>query len=233
MATFSEFITKCETRADYNSTRTTLYLQETTVRKLKEVSVIRSSFMEGQFTFSTTADDEDYGSGYAGFPTDLMEIDALYGVVGTAPNETRYLIEGPVTLEEVRNFRRAYYTQPIPEFWAWHNNLLILSPRPSAVQVITGDYLKDATKDSATGDTITTGSTTHTNGWFDRGEQVLMNLVLYEYHLAISHDGELAAMAKTLAQEGLDTIRKEVYLKQYKGGQPRSYWTDGAPYGWF
>lgn len=228
MSDFQTFIANCKLPLENQSaSRADTFLRASAVRWLKELSGFRTLFMEDVFSFSTVADQAEYGSGDAGFPTNAMEFDSVYVEVGTGANSTRYIIEGPVPIDVVR--RGWLITQrgddfvysergKFPTRFAWHHNKMILDPIPSEVLSIKGDYLKDATKDS-NGVVITTASTTATNGWLDRGERALMNAVLWDYYSLIAKDAEAATLCQGHFEHAKKIMHDEWNAKAMRAAQ--------------
>lgn len=220
MSTFAEFITKLEARVENKNTRTTTYLQEATIRWLSELSNQRTLMMEDTFTFSTIAGTQEYDSSVAaGFPPDAMEIDTLFVQTGSGTSITNEEVPGPLTIREIRFGWDAAAQNTTLEGWCWHNQKLFLVPVPGSVLTVKGDYFKDATRDTATGSLITTSSTTHTNPWFSRGEQALLNAVLYDYYLGIAKDAEAAQMSQGLFTSALSVLKDDWLLKNARGVQ--------------
>lgn len=162
------------------------------MRKLRELSRLPVDFLDGSFTFNTIADQDNYGAGHSGFPVDLYAWTGQPRIVDSvSPLLVRQFLTGPVPIGDLRatglvsNVKGLY-----PYQFAWHNGFMWLAWKPSGVVTIAGDYRRDGRRDSSTGNLITTASTTHTNGWFDEGENALRCAVLLEYHETISKDGK-------------------------------------------
>ena len=228
MSTFAEFIVKCENRIENKNTRTTPYLKDATVRWLKELSNRRALFMESTFSFQTVAGTTEYGPGYTGFPLDAMEFQAVYREEGSGVSSYRTIIEGPRPLEDVRSHLTPGISPGYPTIWAWHHDKMIFAPLINAVMTIKGDYYKDATRDTSSGAVITTSSTTHTNPWFDRGEQLLLNAVLLDYYSAIGKDAEAASLCKGLYDLAEKSIQRDYSIKAAKSAQ--ADWVWGSTY---
>jgi len=226
MSTFAEFIVKCEDRVNNKNLRTTPFIKQATVSWLKSLSHKRTLMMEDSFSFSTVAGQAEYDSTAVGFPPAAMEFDTVYVQIGSGVNAQNILIPGPAPIAVIREEFGPYEEGEVLAAWAWHHQKLIFAPVPRTVVTIKGDYFKDATRDTATGDLITDASTTHTNPWFDRGETALMNAVLYNYHLTLAKDAEAAQMALGLFQAELETLENEWHMKKLRGVQ--AAWTFGG-----
>lgn len=177
---------------DYRDSRTETFLREATLRQLRDLSRYPVDFLDGSFSFDTIADTDNYGAGHPDFPVDLYSWAGLpYVVTGSNPVTLKRFINGPVSIEDVRA-RGQFGTLSglYPDVFAWFNRFMWIAPRPTGIQTIQGDYRRDGLRDTATGDPITTASTTHTNGWFDEGENALRCAVMLEYHETISKDGK-------------------------------------------
>lgn len=162
------------------------------MRKLRELSRLPVNFLDGSFSFDTIADQDNYGAGHLGFPVDLYAWTGQPRIVDSVnPLLVRQFLSGPVPIGELRqtglvaNLKGLY-----PYQFAWHNDFMWLAWKPTGIVTIAGDYRRDGRRDSVTGALITTASTTHTNGWFDEGENALRCAVLLEYHETISKDGK-------------------------------------------
>lgn len=233
MSTFAEFITKCEDAVDNRNTRTLPFLREATIRALKDLSQVRTVVMEGTFSFSTIADQQEYTAGHSGFPLDIQEVDAIYVQVGSGASAQNYKLDGPVAVERIRDTYYPNATAPRPYLWAWHHQTLILAPPTSSAVSIKGDYLKDATRDSSSGAVITTASTTHTNGWFERGEEALLGRVLGAYYRVIAKDVEAALFAEQGYERAIQELKRERTQRSFKGGVPAdSFSSYPAPEYW-
>lgn len=219
MSTFADFITRLEASVENKNTRTTTYLKQATVRWLKELSNQRTLMMEASCTFSTVAAQQEYDSATSGFPADAMEFDTVYVQTGSGSSVINEEVCGPLPISDIRLNWGATEQGSTLEGWAWHHQKLLLVPIPSTVLTVKADYFKDATLDTATGAAITEASTTHTNPWFARGEQVLLNAVLYDYYLNIAKDGEAAQMMQGLFTSGLAVLKDDWLLKRSRGVQ--------------
>lgn len=219
---FQDFIADCLTEIDNKNDRAEPALKRATVHQLRELSTVRTSFMEGSFSFSTIVDTDAYdAANAAGWPPDLLEIYQLYGTAGSE----RYGVEGPYAIGELRLLAGQWSKSPRPQVWAYHNEQLHLAPTPSAVATLAFDYWKDASLDETTGTEITVSSTIETNGWFGRGVNALRCAVLWEYHLSVSKDYDQATVYEAQLVRARETLEREYHARQYKGGQ--SHWIFG------
>ena len=180
--------------------------------------------MEDTATFTLPVSNPHAGeyadSTLSGFPADVMEIDRVWYVSGTAKHEIE-----PATMGAVRFWSGdAAVTTPTsssPAGWAWHEQRLYVVPKLNAAKVLGFDYFKDATLDTASGAAITTASTTQTNPWFDRGELPLRYAVLAEYYaMPATRDTEAAQLCAGMRNQFLDTLRTEYHLR--KGGSSQA-----------
>jgi hypothetical protein len=214
--TFSTFTTAVYALVDNKNASTLPWLKEATVNQLRELSRTRTTFMERTASFATVAGTANYDSGTTGFPANAMKIDRAYYTFATKQLEIR----GPVTMDELRFSWESTVGVPYPDRWAWFNDDLYLGPKPNSVVTIYLDYFKDGTKDEATGNAITTSSTTQTNGWFDRGYMALRFAVLAEYFkLPPVQDQEKAAFADINRSKALKVLTDEWHMKAGAGGQ--------------
>ncbi len=228
MSTFAEFITNCVAQIENYNDRTTPYLRRATCRWLLELSNKRTLEMESTFSFATLAAEREYGPGHPGFPVDAMQFDTVYGIEGSGISQIRRRISGPKPIADVREAYAYGGSGVYPSIYAWHHQKMIFGPVPSGAVTIEGDYFKSATRDTATGDLITVGSTTHTNPWFERGEMVLMNFVLADYYSSIAKDKEAAALCTGMGRSGLDTLMAEHTARKTTGGQAANYFGPGG-----
>lgn len=221
MSDFQTMVSMCMARIDNRNDRVEPYVKETIVRHLRDLSHHRLRWMEGTFSFTTTADQVEYGAGYTNFPLDIAVIDSLRrGDVGESVAEKELV--GPY---DVSDLRRASTAQSgaIPKYWGFHHEKLILSPGCGYALLVQGDYHRDATRDTATGNVITSASTTHTNPWFVEGQSILMNFVLADVHSGLMKDAEASTLALGLAQVSLNRMQEARKARQDVGGQSAWY----------
>lgn len=210
MSTYAEFVASRLTEVDYKDSRTELFLKEATVRQLRELSRIAVLFLDGSFAFSTIAGVDNYSTDHADFPRDLYSwLGYPYIAQSASPVSARQFIVGPRPIQEVREANLvANLSATYPGIFAWHNSTMWLSPAPTGIVTIRGDYRRDGRRDSTTGDLITTTSTTATNGWFDEGENALRCAVLLEYHSSISKDGTAITLYAAQKAELIAGLKK-------------------------
>lgn len=199
---------------DNKNTRVQPFIQRAIVRQLRRLSPIRTLFMEATDTFTTVDGQSEYDSSDETFLGTIQEIDAMWVETGSGTG----LVRDPVVNVPLRSARWDTYagrTSGQPRAWAWHHDKLIFAPLVSGEHVVKLDYFQDSTRDAATGDLITTTSTSQSNSWFTDGDLVLRNFVLQEYHRSISKDYQLAQACGANAADGLRSLQRE-YL-QAKG----------------
>lgn len=221
MATFNDIIADLILVVENKNARTETFLRTSLAQALREVSSVRTLFMEGKTTFDTVVNQSDYTTADAGFPTDLLSVDALFF---TSSGGWSYLadpiLHGPIPIRELRNAARYPYVNGRPTHFAYHHGKLILWPTPTVAEELTLEYFKDATRDSTGGGLITAASTTATSEWFDRGAQVIKSWVLFDYHSTISMNTDRAAMAMQRYSDGVDKLAAEVSLKSQHAAAP-------------
>lgn len=227
MSTFSQFIANCEAVIENNNSRTDPFLRAATVRWLKELSNVRALFMQSTFTFNTVANQQEYDSATSGYPVDVQEFDTVYTKTSSVLGASYNLLTGPMPMARIREMWLAGYQSMYPMIWGFHHGKLCFAPTISGVTVVSGDYRKDATRDTASGNAITSADTTTTNPWFDRGENVLQAAVLADYYTKIAKDQNAAQGCIALYQAGLATIAKDLQQKtSAKGAQAVAYFPD-------
>lgn len=211
MATdYQTFVASRLSETDYRDSRTEQFLKEATVRQLRELSRIPVLFLDGSFAFNTIAAQDNYSPGHLDFPVDLYSWTG-YPYIATSASSavTRQFIVGPKPIQEVREANLVANLSAIyPGIFTWHNSTMWLSPAPTGVVTIRGDYRRDGRRDSTTGDPITTASTTATNGWFDEGENALRCAVLLEYHSSISKDAAAISLYRDQKAELIAGLKK-------------------------
>lgn len=198
---YQTFVASRLSEVDYRDSRTETFLKEATVRQLRELSRTPVLFLDGSFAFNTIAGQDNYTTDHVDFPADLYSwLGYPYIAQSASPVSARQFIVGPRSIQEVREANLVSNLSAVyPGIFAWHNDTMWLSPAPTGIVTIRGDYRRDGRRDSATGNLITTASTTATNGWFDEGENALRCAVLLEYHSSISKDA--AAISLYSAQK--------------------------------
>ena len=222
MSDYQTFIADRISEVDNRNTRTESYIRSATIRALKEVSSVRCLLREASFNFTTTANQPAYTAGYPDFAVDISQILLIY--YPTANGSARRMVHR-APLEEVRR-SGLWQTIANPQRYCWHADSLILGPIPSGAILINVDYQRDALRDSATGNLITTTSTTATNPWFDRGEFILRALVLRDYHMSISNDHEKAQSLGQLAAEGMATLKNDFQSLGTSSAQAPGYFEE-------
>lgn len=217
--TFSAFIAQVYGEILNRNTKSLDLVKQATVRQLKMLSSVRTLMMEATATFTASVANPYAGeyvdSTISGFPADAAEIDTLYYQTGTI----RYYVDGPVPIERIRFHGGMPAAQlistPTPDRWAWFSQKLWFAPPLSAAKELKIDYFRDATRDTATGNELTTASTTQTNPWFDRGEVVLRYFVLADYFAnPLFLDAAKASACLEQARAQLDALTREYHMKK-------------------
>lgn len=152
------------------------FIASAMVRQLGNLQPEVIPFMEITGAFNTVAAQATYSSAVAGFPKSLLRFDRLWYDLG---NYAR-----PLIISDPGTIRLLQEQNPIayPLRVAWLDELLQFGPAPVAIYPVKWDGVLDATKDSATGNTITNASTTDTNPWLTLGVTPFMHLVWSDYY---------------------------------------------------
>lgn len=189
------------------------------VAALKNYRGIRFEFAEKIGTFSTVADQEAYTPGAGGVPSAIFQIDRLQLTVNGRDVEIRM-----VPWLEYRNRKLAAATVHQPRIGAWYAGKLYLYPTPGAVYTVTIDYLFDATRDTATGNEITTASgDTVTNEFFTTAEELLRTRALYTWGLTRGVSDPLATRMKLLNNEAMAALQRRAALVRANNRQAPAY----------
>ena len=127
--TFSEFVTDLYGEVRNKHADTLPYLKKATVRQLREMSRIRTLFMEeAGVPFDTVANLATYGGDTPGFPPNILAIERIYYELGSSS------VEIPLrSLGDVRYDAETTTTDGYPYLAAWAARKLILAPTPSGV----------------------------------------------------------------------------------------------------
>lgn len=196
-------------------------IQAATVRYLEELSSKRMTLLEGTFQFTLVAGQMQYGSGTTGFPADVQEFDNVWVARTADTTGTRWELKGPQQIAEV-SLRSSNVFKAVPDAYAFHDNRIWIAPPPPDGYVLGGEYLKNGTKDEATGNPITAASTTATNPWFGRGKHALMNKVLADIYATQLKDFQVAGAFDVLAEGALQRLRDEQIGRSATGYQVRA-----------
>lgn len=212
--TYAGLVTSLYAEIQNKSPESLTVLREAVLRQLRSLQSVRTLFMEetASFTLPLTAPHlgQYANSALSGFPADVMEIDTVWRVAGTA----KVAIRGPFDISEVRTYTSGHYPftstveTGLPEIWAWFDDKLWVAPVLDTATAMGFDYFRDATRDTASGAELTTASTTQTNPWFDRGEAALRTAVLADYY----SQGQFLDGAKAQAYLG----QRNAYLADLK-----------------
>lgn len=192
---------------------------------LSRVSSRRTAWSEASFSFQTAADVETYGASTYGFPKDALELEIVE--VQASPGSTRYEPVRPGSLEEIRSYLRSAQGSAgsYPERYAWWGQQLIFSQRFSGIVAVRGDYRRDARRDAATGTLIdqTTASDSHSNAWFEQGEDPLWAKTLEIYHARFARDAEVAVYYERQYNKAMQGLHEEWTVKAGAGMQVEPY----------
>lgn len=219
MSTFANLTTSIYADVFQKNTLILTAIKDITVRQLKELSIFRTLFMEDQASFAISTANPYLGeyadSSTSGFPPDIMEIDTVFYLAGSS--SSRYEITR-AQMDELRFYdapRPVSSTSIYPDIWAWFDQKLYVAPKLSSNTTIYIDYFKDATRDTASGNEITSASTTQTNPWFTRGASALRYAVLAEFYAMPGWlDQNRAAAAATQRNAALNQMRDEYNLRK-------------------
>ena len=253
MSDVPTFLSNLQAEFDAATQRDTTYLAQALVRSLKTVSSVRTLFMEGSFTFMTTANQQEYPTGrqpgttayvgptptvappagyVVGVPQDLQEMDSFYVLSGNVFGLPGIPIERG-TIQEIRAVALRFVFPGIyTSKWCFHHEAILLGPIPAGSQQLAGDYLRDATRDSATGAVITTAliaagqAAGLTNPWLDGqyGEFALRALVLRDYFSGLAKDDQMKDHMTEAWQDALSTFSSQVSQAKSASSQaPRSF----------
>src|ERR1700674_4588286 len=214
MSDVSTFLAGLQAELDASTARDATFLGQALARSLKRASTVRTLFMEASFTFMTTALQQDYPTGrrpgtlpyvgptpaitppagyVVGVPPDFQEMDSFYVLAWS----TFGLPGIPIrrgTIEQIRaSALRVVFAGIYTGLWTFHHEAILLGPTPAGAQQLAGDYLRDATRDAATGALITGASGSGiSNPWFTEGEFALRALVMRDFHRGNSKDAQQA-----------------------------------------
>ena len=170
-------------------------------------------FMERSGSFTTIAGRATYSPADAGFPGGLLRFERLGYDMGS------YI--RPLELASMDTIR-ALQESPASEYpfrVAWWEELLQFGPAPNGAYTVKWDVTLDATKDTATGDLITTASTTETNAWFLLPQATAFkHLVWGDYYLTSPDQRpNMASSHQGLAQVALERLREAGRKRQAFG----------------
>jgi len=226
MSTFTDFCNKVYNTVDNKNTRVLPYIKEATVRWLMELSKERMTLLESTFTFTLIQNQQTYDGAVSGFPADAIEFDNVWAKYVNDATGYKYEVKGPRPISEISlSHGPLVYGTNLgirPYAYAFHDGKMWFSPIPSsAVITVGGEYLRDGTKDAASGNPITVDSTTHTNPWFQRGETALLNAVLFDVYASILKDLQSASIFREMHEKALQVLREQHAGRSNPGGQAR------------
>jgi hypothetical protein len=189
---------------------TSSFLAAAMVRQLANLQAESMPFMEpAGASFSTVANQATYTSAAAGFPKSLLRFDRLYYDLGSYAR--------PLIVVDIGTIRLLQEQPSIayPLRIAWHDDKLQFGPAPNAVYVVRFDSILDSQKDTATGNLITTASTTDTNPWFTTGVVPFKHLVWADYFTTSPDQRpDMASGHTALAGAAMTQLRKAQKKRQ-------------------
>jgi len=246
MSDVPTFLANLQGELDASTARDATFLGQALVRSLRKASTVRTLFMEASFTFMTTANQQEYPTGrqpgsipyvgpapaltpppgyVVGVPPDFQEMDSFYVLVGNAFGLPGIPIRRG-SIEQIRaSSLRVVFAGIYTGLWCFHHEAILLGPIPAGAQQLAGDYLRDATRDSATGALITAASGVGvTNPWFNDGEFALRALVMRDYHRGLSKDAQQEEFQDKEWQEAVSIFSTQVSQAKSASAQaPPSY----------
>lgn len=157
MGTFASVLTELVAGVVNSHPTTSPLMAAAMVRQLQNLLPEAIPFMETSGSFTTTANQAAYTATQCGAPS-LLRFDRLWYDLG---NYAR-----PLVVSDVNSIRQLQEMPSIayPLRVCWQQEKLQFGPAPAGVYTVKWDAVLDATKDTSTGATITTSSTTQTNG---------------------------------------------------------------------
>lgn len=173
------------------------------VRQLANLQPEIVPFMEKSGSFLTANGVAAYGYGDADFPKGLLRFERLYYDLGATIRPIDVVDPGTV---------RAYQERPAqayPTCVCWYEERLQFGPAPAGAYTVKWDVIRDATKDAASGVTITVADEDATNPWFTAGKVALKHLVWADYFMTSPDQRqEMAAAHGNLAQVAIGRLRE-------------------------
>lgn len=211
--TFADMKTDLVSRVVNSHPSTGTFIANAIVDQLLTVQPEATIFMEVSGSFTTTGNQVAYDSATTGFPKSLLRFDRLYYDLGSYTidlvNTDRAWV---LRLQELGAIAYPYQV-------AWIGGKLNFGPPPAGAYTVKWAGMLDATKDTATGNTITSASTSDTNPWFTEGAVVLRNLALAQYYLqSPDQRSDLAANHQQAAAQAITSLRQAQAERLQLGG---------------
>lgn len=218
MTTVSEFLTNLQDSGEIKGSGNTSVptaLRRSLLKALSRLSSARATFTEAKFSFTTIANQAEYGSSHLNFPKDA----ALFDRIEINNGQGVYLRLAATDLDTVRDVLQAQgvLVDPLqPYLYTFAAGELVLGPAPTAAVTLRGWYHRDARRDQSSGNLITSaaGTDSYSNVWFDDGHDALWNLTLKIFHLAFAIDPERAAYYSSEFQDAIRELRVQWLRKR-------------------
>lgn len=169
------------------------FAKRSIVAALLHYQGFRARFSEKKSTASLTAAADEVTP-----PADLLSIDSMYW---TPADASRSELMEKVSLGRMREMKWNNATAGQPRYWTLHHDKIIVYPTPTVTgELLSIWYMFDATRDTATGNVITSASADAvTNEWFNTGEVALRYYALADFCVSCTADPEKASMYGSMA----------------------------------
>jgi hypothetical protein len=197
---------------------------------LIHLSQERTWFNEADFSFAITSGDREYSSETTGFPKDAARLDDINFL---SSGSYRRLTSANQLVDVYPDGQRT--TTGTPDRWYWKPpsvtagvGTLMLWPIPNAAGTLLGRYLRDARRDAASGNLITSSASSdgYTNPWFDEGQEALLGWVLKMFNQLVSANPERATANFLRYKDALAGYKNLRNLHRGSLGQIEPYWSD-------
>jgi hypothetical protein len=216
MGTFASVLAELVAGVVNSHPSTSTLMAAAMVRQLQNLQPEAIPFMEITGTFNTAANQAAYTATQCGAPS-LLRFDRLWYDLG---NYAR-----PLVVSDINSIRQLQEMGAIsyPLRICWQAEKLQFGPAPVGVYPVKWDAILDATKDTATGNLLTTASTTQTNAWFTEGVVPYRHLVWADFFLTSPDQRpDLAASHSQLAATALNRLRTAYAKRQELNATPRT-----------
>lgn len=211
---------------DKYGTDYTVYSQSAFQNELSTTNDVYELVFDARALNENPPTDLNFKIEYTGSTTDYVELNSVEWITGYSSAEAGANKIELVDQSTMRGYlsSRNSSNSGCPQYGSWHHDILFLDPTPSDVYEIYGDYQKDATRDSVTGEEITaTARGNETNAWFQRGQGMVEALALSIYAAQRLNDQNLAQYALGLYNSQIKSLKLEAAVKSFKERQVRMY----------